>query len=163
MRPIISSTHELMIFYLNYRYDVVEPPAQVTELGLFYLEGLVLHSQLQPCLASTGPVGKVSVTKVSRAGGGTAVNHKNMPYVRLNILLRQRVAVVCIYHEQQNGMMGNTSVILMTCHGPWGCNIMKTARIFLLCRMAPCGNKQVELHPHSNTTPGYSRWLGSEG
>ncbi|CAM9491773.1 unnamed protein product, partial [Hapterophycus canaliculatus] len=45
------------------RYDVAEPPAQVEELSLLYLEGLVLHSQLHPCLPSTGPVGKVSVTK----------------------------------------------------------------------------------------------------
>lgn len=40
------------------------PPAQVEELSLLYIEGLVLHSQLHPCLASTGGVGKVSITKV---------------------------------------------------------------------------------------------------
>ena len=48
----------------EHRYDVAEPPAQVTELSLLYIEGLVLHSQLHPCLASTGGVGKVAVTKV---------------------------------------------------------------------------------------------------
>ncbi|CAM9346942.1 unnamed protein product, partial [Ectocarpus fasciculatus] len=49
--------------YGSAMYDVVEPPAQVEELSLLYIEGLVLHSQLHPCLPSTGPVGKVSVTK----------------------------------------------------------------------------------------------------
>lgn len=52
------------------RYDVVEPPAQVSELSLLYIEGLVLHSQLHPCLPSTGGVGKVIVTKVRGKGRG---------------------------------------------------------------------------------------------
>ncbi len=47
------------------------PPASVEELSLLYIEGLVLHSQLHPCLPSTGAVGKVSVTKV----GGTLSLH----------------------------------------------------------------------------------------
>lgn len=46
------------------RYDNFVPPAQVEELSLLYIEGLVLHSQLHPCLPSTSGVGKVSITKV---------------------------------------------------------------------------------------------------
>ncbi|CAM9659199.1 unnamed protein product [Ascophyllum nodosum] len=49
--------------YGSAMYDVVEPPADVLELSLLYIEGLVLHSQLHPCLPSTGGVGKVVVTK----------------------------------------------------------------------------------------------------
>eukprot|EP00904_Undaria_pinnatifida_P013005 jgi/Undpi1/8835/HiC_scaffold_25.g11297.m1 len=49
--------------YASAMYDVAEPPAHVTELNLLYIEGLVLHSQLHPCLTSTGGVGKVAVTK----------------------------------------------------------------------------------------------------
>lgn len=57
---------------LGFRYDNFVPPAQVEELSLLYIEGLVLHSQLHPCLASTGGVGKVSITKVSRGEGLSA-------------------------------------------------------------------------------------------
>lgn len=64
--------------WLYYRYDNFVPPAQVEELSLLYIEDLVLHSQLHPCLPSTGGVGKVSITKVRgtlfmRAGDGRGV------------------------------------------------------------------------------------------
>eukprot|EP00752_Nemacystus_decipiens_P005636 g5100.t1 len=49
--------------YASAMYDNFVPPAQVEELSLLYIEGLVLHSQLHPCLPSTGAVGKVSITK----------------------------------------------------------------------------------------------------
>lgn len=46
------------------RYDNYLPPAEVQQLSLLYIESLVLHSQLHPCLPSTGGIGKVVVTKV---------------------------------------------------------------------------------------------------
>lgn len=58
------------------RYDVVEPPAQVTDLNLVFIEGLVLHSQLHPCLPSTGGVGKVLVTKVRVARISAVINNR---------------------------------------------------------------------------------------
>lgn len=46
------------------RYDKADVPAQVTELNMLYIEGVVLHSVQHQCLPSTGGVGKVAVTKV---------------------------------------------------------------------------------------------------
>ncbi|CAM9438621.1 unnamed protein product [Discosporangium mesarthrocarpum] len=60
---INMSRAQAELLYGTTMYDRFEVPADVTELTLFYVKGLILHATPHPHLPSTGAVGKVAVTK----------------------------------------------------------------------------------------------------